>query len=307
VARQLTEQLRPELEAAVKRNDAAPGEAYSPDAASVRPALLTAGMWRVWAQHWRAQMDAPMPPRNKAPGDACRGSAALRWKQAGSSHGSAVHVCGARMLPCLEALIQGKLRHCCAVAYAHTLDKVWPYFVMRPASPGLVHVLGRVSGARAGAAGSAPGAEEPRALLPGPAGRRQGQGRPAAARPRGHQHDGPCGRAVRAQRPPRRAPKAAKQPRCPGNMGVRACRLVGLPCLQEFHLCMKKVTAVLLRDTSVRCTHMSLQTLLHREGARHRPEGVLREVEERAAGAAQVDRPPGALHGCSWQLCCKTA
>lgn len=36
MARQLAEQLRPELEAAVKRNDSAPGEAYSPDAASVR-------------------------------------------------------------------------------------------------------------------------------------------------------------------------------------------------------------------------------------------------------------------------------
>ena len=36
VARQLAEQLRPELEAAVKRTDSAPGEAYSPDAASVR-------------------------------------------------------------------------------------------------------------------------------------------------------------------------------------------------------------------------------------------------------------------------------
>ncbi|KAK9846623.1 hypothetical protein WJX81_007796 [Elliptochloris bilobata] len=34
VARQLAEQLRPELEAAVKRTDSAPGEAYSPDAAS---------------------------------------------------------------------------------------------------------------------------------------------------------------------------------------------------------------------------------------------------------------------------------
>ena len=38
VARQLAEQLRPELEAALKRTDSAPGEAYSPDAASVRPA-----------------------------------------------------------------------------------------------------------------------------------------------------------------------------------------------------------------------------------------------------------------------------
>jgi len=57
VARQLTEQLRPELEAAVKRNDSAPGEAYSPDAASVRPVLQTAGMWRVWAQHWQAYTD----------------------------------------------------------------------------------------------------------------------------------------------------------------------------------------------------------------------------------------------------------
>ncbi len=37
MARQLAEQLRPELEAAVKRTDSAPGEAYSPDAASVRP------------------------------------------------------------------------------------------------------------------------------------------------------------------------------------------------------------------------------------------------------------------------------
>ena len=40
VARQLAEQLRPELEAAVKRTDAAPGEAYSPDAASVRLCAL---------------------------------------------------------------------------------------------------------------------------------------------------------------------------------------------------------------------------------------------------------------------------
>ena len=68
MARQLAEQLRPELEAAVKRTDSAPGEAYSrtPPRCASAPCVMQQLLFRPLKCSWLSRARYPPPEGSHA-------------------------------------------------------------------------------------------------------------------------------------------------------------------------------------------------------------------------------------------------